>query len=142
MRRTARVVLVCVPAVPRIAVAALRPDGRRRSARVAGEVARLLERLGGAFVKAGQLLATRVDLVGEPFAAALGRLHDDVRIDPVPPLPERFRDWTARPVAGGSVAVVYRAWPPTAGPADPAVALKVKRPGAAAELAGDLALLR
>ncbi|MEV5569961.1 AarF/ABC1/UbiB kinase family protein [Spirillospora sp. NPDC052269] len=141
MRRSARVALLCVPAVPRIAFAALVPDGRPRSARVAGEVAGLLERLGGAFVKAGQLLATRVDLVGEPFAAALGRLHDDVRAGAAPPLPERFRDWTARPVAGGSVAVVYRAWPPADAPDDRPVALKVKRPGVAAEIAGDLALL-
>lgn len=164
--RGARVVLVCVPAVPRIAVAALRPDGRPRSERVAGEVAGLLERLGGAFVKVGQLLGTRVDLVGEPFAKALGRLHDDVRLEDAPPLPERFRDWTARPVAGGSVAVVYEAWPPTTdlatragrvdeasstgttgkagttGSAGGAVALKVKRPGVAEEIAGDLALLR
>ncbi|MFC5186393.1 ABC1 kinase family protein [Actinomadura harenae] len=166
VRRCVRVVLVCVPAVPRIALAALVPGGRPRAARVADEVAGLLERLGGAFVKVGQLLATRVDLVGEPFATALGRLHDDVRIDAAPPLPERFRDWTARPVAGGSVAVVYRAWPPEDGPGGPPedgpgsppesgppgdgvgvsrsepVALKVKRPGVAAEIAGDLALLR
>ena len=36
---------------------------RRRDA-LAREVARLLERLGGAFLKTGQLLATRVDVVG------------------------------------------------------------------------------
>src|SRR5438477_12240292 len=41
-----------------------------------------LERLGPTFVKLGQLLSTRPDLLPEPYLLALSRLHDDVA--PVP----------------------------------------------------------
>jgi ubiquinone biosynthesis protein len=44
----------------------------------------LLILLGPCFVKLGQTLSTRTDLIGEPAALALGRLHSSV-----PPYPDR-----------------------------------------------------
>ena len=50
--------------------------GRRAPREV--RVRRALERLGPTFVKMGQLLATRRDLISPALAAQLGRLKDDV----------------------------------------------------------------
>lgn len=135
-------------AVRMAAIAATSPAGARGT-RLAAELARLLERLGGAFVKAGQILGTRVDLVGETVATALGRLHDSVEpmtpaealrtiragLGPIPP--EFVRAVGGPSVAGGSIACVYRAQV-----GGRAVAVKVRRPGAGAAIAADLAVLR
>ncbi|WP_440102725.1 ABC1 kinase family protein [Streptosporangium sp. H16] len=124
------------------------PAASRRE-RVATEVAHLAERLGGAFLKAGQLLATRVDLVGHTMAAALGRLHDNVR--PMSgrqalgearaafgALPAGFDEALRRPpVASGSIACVYRAERD-----DGEVAIKVRRPDIARRFAADIAMFR
>ena len=42
------------------------------------ELADDLEKLGPAFIKLGQLLSTRADLLPPPYLAALGRLQDKV----------------------------------------------------------------
>ena len=42
------------------------------------ELAADLERLGPAFIKLGQLLSTRADLLPAPYLEALGRLQDNV----------------------------------------------------------------
>ncbi|WP_062436743.1 ABC1 kinase family protein [Herbidospora daliensis] len=119
----------------------------RRPTRAA-EVARLLERLGGAFLKAGQLLATRVDVVGETLAAELGRLHDKVE-----PMPSRHALLAARqafadppsemlaalarpPIASGSIACVYRmTWQGRD------LAVKVRRPDVIRRFAADTAIV-
>ncbi|WP_301176220.1 ABC1 kinase family protein [Actinomadura geliboluensis] len=146
--RFVRIVALGAPALVRLAVIGARHRGGARADRSAAEVARLLERLGGTFVKAGQLLGTRTDLVGTRLAAALGRLHDD--IEPAPAaavlaearaglgaLPGPLAEALARPpVAGGSIAAVYRA------ELDGRVlAVKVRRPGVREAVAGDLAIL-
>src|SRR5436853_7786366 len=46
------------------------------------ELARDLERLGPTFVKLGQVLSTRADLLPDPYLSALARLQD--RLAPVP----------------------------------------------------------
>ncbi|MFF0767407.1 ABC1 kinase family protein [Nonomuraea wenchangensis] len=151
---------VCVRMVQLIALSALAAPsllaaalaGRRSRHRLAAGVARLLERFGGAFIKAGQLLATRADLVGVPLAEALGRLHDEVR-----PMTEAQARATvaasfaasfsgapafivaavsAPPVASGSIACVYQA---RMGERD--LAVKVRRPGIAAAFAADIAIV-
>ncbi|MEU9874420.1 AarF/UbiB family protein [Actinomadura sp. NPDC048021] len=135
-------------AVRMVAIVATSPRSTR-GPRLAAEAARLLEKLGGAFVKAGQILGTRVDLVGETAAAALGRLHDSV--EPMAPAealrtvraglgrtpPEFVRAVGGPSAAGGSIACVYRAQL-----GDRAVAVKVRRPGAGAAIAADMAVLR
>ncbi|MFI6510319.1 ABC1 kinase family protein [Streptosporangium sp. NPDC050855] len=129
-------------------VVVLSPRARRRE-HVATQVARLAERLGGAFLKMGQLLATRVDLVGQTMATALGRLHDSV--EPMTGrqalkearaafgrLPAGFEQALRRPpVASGSIACVYRA---DLDGRD--VAIKVRRPGIARRFAADILMLR
>jgi ubiquinone biosynthesis protein len=108
-----------------------------------------LDRLGATFVKFGQILSTRPDLLGPGYVEALGRLQD--RVAPIP-----FRDIervleaelapSARsrlvsidpePMAAASVAQVHRAWLD----GGRAVVLKVQRPAARAQIERDLVLL-
>ncbi|GGP92421.1 ABC1 kinase family protein [Streptomyces melanogenes] len=110
----------------------------------------LTTRLGPAFIKAAQLLATRADVLPPRVCAALGRLHDQVR--PVTLgagagagetelagfVLERGADGSAHPVAAGSIACVYRA---TAADGR-TVAVKLRRPGVARQLTADLELMR
>lgn len=81
----------------------------------------LLERLGPAFIKAGQILATRRDEVPRRLCDQLSRLQD--RVAPMPPdrarrdlaalyggrLEEIFEHIDYRPVASGSIACLFRA---------------------------------
>jgi ubiquinone biosynthesis protein len=126
---------------PALAFRGGRPDAGAR-------LARALERLGPAYIKLGQMLATRPDIVGVPVAAALEHLQDRL-----PPFPEaRARAVIAqslgRPVtalfaafgpavAAASIAQVHRAR--TSAGAE--VAVKVLRPGIEARFARDLAAL-
>src|SRR6476646_6492018 len=80
----------------------------------ADELARDLERLGPTFVKLGQLLSTRADLLQPAYAEALTRLQDDV--EPVPfadvvhiveeelrvRLSKAFKDFEEAPLAAAS----------------------------------------
>ena len=94
----------------------------RRAVRKTGRVARLagaLERLGPTYVKMGQLMASRPDIVGQGIAGDLGRLQD--RLPPfdaglVPGiLKEAFGEAAGQlrdispPVAAASIAQVHRA---------------------------------
>lgn len=55
----------------------LRAFAKRRRGRSVGErLAKALERLGPAYVKVGQFLATRPDMIGVTVAQELGRLKD------------------------------------------------------------------
>lgn len=132
----------------RAALVAVTSGRAARRARLADELVRLIERLGGAFIKVGQLAGTRVDLVGTTVAEALGRLHDDVkpmtarqavaavrRAFPAPP--DGLRAALAGPpVASGSVASVYRVEL-----GGRVVALKVRRPEIGPAIASDMAIL-
>jgi ubiquinone biosynthesis protein len=108
-----------------------------------------LETLGPIFVKFGQALSTRRDLLPADIADELAQLQD--RVPPFPtgevmailhraygmPAGQVFPDFSATPVASASVAQVHLARLPDA----TEVAVKVLRPGIAAVIAGDLALL-
>ena len=107
-----------------------------------------LVRLGPTFVKGGQLLSTRADLLSPSWCAALGRLTD--RMDPMPGVSARRalagyargRDWPfaeidSVPLASGSIACVYRARLRDGR----AVVVKVRRPGIARRMAADFRLL-
>ena len=108
---------------------------------LAAAATRTAERLGPTFVKLGQLLATRTDLVPPAATRALRRLFDGVR----PPasrstIPVALRDaldGDLTLVAAGSVACVYRGRLRSG----EAVAVKVRRPGIAATVDADLAIL-
>ncbi len=108
-----------------------------------------LEELGPAFVKLGQVLSTRLDLLGPEWIASLDRLHDQAT--PVPfaaierqlledlgkPVADVFESFDTTPSAAGSVAQVHRAVLKTG----ESVAVKVRRPGVAASVEADMLLL-
>jgi ubiquinone biosynthesis protein len=110
---------------------------------------RALEALGPIFVKFGQVLSTRRDLLPTDIADELARLQD--RVPPFPadqavavlqaayarPPGEVFAEFERTPVASASVAQVHLARLVDG----TEVAVKVLRPGIAAVIANDLALL-
>jgi ubiquinone biosynthesis protein len=112
---------------------------------------RTLEESGGMFVKLGQVLSTRSDLLPLDVVAELARLQDDV--PPAPPEAVRrlleqelgdlvetvFDRFEWKPIAAASIAQVHRAT--LADGRD--VVVKVQRPGIEELVGGDLdALLR
>jgi ubiquinone biosynthesis protein len=143
---------ICVRAVGRYAwrrAGAGRLDTAARE-RLRGDVlAGTLERLGATFVKFGQILSTRPDLLGPGYIAALSRLQD--RVPPAPfaeveavlaaeldaPRRARLIDVETEPVAAASVAQVHRARLDTGA----LIALKVQRLDAAHQIERDLVLL-
>jgi ubiquinone biosynthesis protein len=108
-----------------------------------------LEELGPVFVKFGQMLSTRPDLLPDDIAAELAKLQDQV--PPFPgedakaiveaalgaPLENHFREFALTPVASASVAQVHFALLPDG----TEVAVKVLRPGIEPVIERDLALL-
>ena len=114
------------------------------------ERARLaLEALGPAFVKLGQVLASRVDLLDPVWIASFDRLHDralhvpfeELRAQLVADLGMRVEDafatFDVQPAASGSIAQVHRATLHDGR----AVAVKIRRPGVEATIEADLVLL-
>src|SRR5256885_10568568 len=109
----------------------------------------MLDELGPTFVKFGQLLSTRPDVLPPDIIAELRGLQDDVR--PVPladiekvveeelglTIEQLFTEFEERPVAAASIGQVHRAMLPNG----KLVAVKVQRPGAPRQIEADLALL-
>ncbi len=110
---------------------------------------RVLEELGPTFVKLGQVIASRPDLLPPDWLAEFSKLHEDVLSVPFEklrpqieavlgrPPEEVFEEFDTTPLAAGSIAQVHRAR--LAGRGD--VVLKVRRPGISTEVAADLRLL-
>ncbi len=108
-----------------------------------------LETLGPIFVKFGQVLSTRRDLIPPDIAEELARLQD--RVPPFPgtdaqrilrevygkPLEQVFARFDTEPIASASVAQVHLAQLPDG----TEVAVKVLRPGIAPVINKDVALL-
>jgi ubiquinone biosynthesis protein len=165
MRHIARLIFICVTVLryglDELALSSFRQRWVRLLVRVMtigrrldaprGERLRMgLERLGPIFVKFGQVLSTRRDLLPEDLADELAKLQD--RVPPFPavqaraliekafgrPIEALFEQFEAEPVASASIAQVHFAV--LKGGRE--VAVKVLRPGMLAAIDDDLSLLR
>jgi ubiquinone biosynthesis protein len=124
--------------------------GRNLDAPRGARLREALERLGPIYVKFGQVLSTRRDLLPRDVADELAKLQD--RVPPFPgsqarelierafgrPITELFATFDERPVASASIAQVHFAT--LAGGRE--VAVKVLRPGMLSVIERDLGLLR
>jgi ubiquinone biosynthesis protein len=110
----------------------------------------MLDELGPTFVKFGQLLSTRPDVVPPDIVAELRKLQDDV--SPIPfeqvarvveddlglTVERAFLTFEETPVAAASIGQVHRATLPNGED----VVVKVQRPDAPRQIESDLQLLR
>ena len=120
-------------------------EAAERAARLAAD----LERMGPTYIKFGQLLSTRVDLLPPVYTEALTRLQDDV--EPFPfadverivvselgvSLSHGFASFDEKPLAAASLAQVHRAELRSGRQ----VVVKVQRPGVRETVRQDMAAL-
>lgn len=97
----------------------------------------MLEELGPTFIKFGQLLATRDDIIGPDYAAELSKLHNKVKPFPSAearrivekelgmPVGAIFSSFETEPMASASIAQVHRATLKNG----KKVVVKIQRPG-------------
>jgi len=109
----------------------------------------MLDELGPTFVKFGQLLSTRPDIVPPDIIAELRGLQDDVRPFPFAdvervireelgqPIERLFLEFDELPLASASIGQVHRAVLPN----HRRVVVKVQRPNAPATIESDIQLL-
>jgi ubiquinone biosynthesis protein len=125
-------------------------DGRDETPSDRGRRLReMLEELGPTFVKFGQLLSTRPDIVPPDVVVELQKLQDDVR--PIPfaevervvreelglTIEQAFLEFDERPTAAASIGQVHHALLPNG----ERVAVKVQRPNAPRQIESDISLL-
>ena len=108
-----------------------------------------LEELGPTFIKLGQLLSTRPDLLSEEYIAELEHLQDNVAAEDAGkikremelelgrPTEQVFRQFDMAPIAAGSIAQVHRA----VTPAGDVVAVKIRRPGVVQRIKAECGIL-
>lgn len=153
--RTVRVLVKLLPSV-----IALRSDRRRwvRSKgaeqdlesyrRNARKVLHTFMTLGPVFIKLGQWLSSRADILPQPYLEELAKLQDDVPAAPFEQArriieseignpDERFEEIDPNPISGASLGQVYRA-----SISGSQVVIKVKRPGIEGMVEEDLAVLK
>ncbi|HEY9764180.1 MAG TPA: AarF/ABC1/UbiB kinase family protein [Trichocoleus sp.] len=111
---------------------------------------KMLTRLGPAYIKVGQALSTRPDLVSPTFLEELTKLQDQlppfssdlayhfIEVELGAPPAELFAELSAEPIAAASLGQVYRGRLKTG----EEVAVKVQRPGLAQQITLDLYILR
>jgi ubiquinone biosynthesis protein len=109
----------------------------------------MLDELGPTFVKFGQLLSTRPDVVPPDIIAELRGLQDDVRPFPYAdvertvreeldqPIERLFTEFDEVPLAAASIGQVHRATLPNGR----RVVVKVQRPNAPKQIEADLSLM-
>ena len=110
----------------------------------------MLEELGTTFVKFGQLLSTRGDIVGEEYAVELAKLQDKMKPFPSDqaeriieqelgsPVKTLFKSFSPEPLASASVGQVHRAVLKNG----KRVIVKVQRPGIYKTVKEDLRIMQ
>jgi predicted unusual protein kinase regulating ubiquinone biosynthesis (AarF/ABC1/UbiB family) len=127
-------------------------DDRRR----ARKLRETLLELGPAFIKFGQMLSTRPDVLPPAYVEELSALQDRVPAAPwsearevlegeLGPVNEVFAEFEHEPISGASIGQVYvgRLAPDSVGAESPTdVAVKVLRPGVRPRVEADLRVIR
>jgi predicted unusual protein kinase regulating ubiquinone biosynthesis (AarF/ABC1/UbiB family) len=127
-------------------------DDRRR----ARKLRETLLELGPAFIKFGQMLSTRPDVLPPAYVEELSALQDRVPAAPwsearevlegeLGPVDEVFDEFEREPISGASIGQVYvaRLAPDSVGAESPTdVAVKVLRPGVRPRVEADLRVIR
>ncbi|HET6663033.1 MAG TPA: AarF/UbiB family protein, partial [Acidimicrobiales bacterium] len=127
----------------------LPPAAEAKAVEDAERLAADLEAMGPTFIKLGQLLSTRSDLLSDPYLEALARLQDDV--EPVgfaeieriveeevgARLSNAFQSFDHRPLASASLGQVHQAVLRDGR----RVAVKVQRPGVGEQVADDMEVI-
>ncbi len=125
-------------------------DRLERDRKLASQLVQAVVGVGPLFIKIGQLLSTRVDLLPAPYLDAFAALQD--RVPPFPsteaiarierelaaPISTLFAHFDPLPVASASLAQVYKARLHSG----ETVAVKVQRPNLKIAFARDLKLMR
>jgi len=134
----------------RLLVDRLTGSQRSRRALLGQSLAELCVSLGATFIKFGQILSTRRDLIPQDIVVPLTRLQDRVKpfaFRHVPatiqkqlgePLTHIFAEFEEQPLASASIACVYRARLHNG----PWVAVKIRRPAIVRKVRNDLRLMR
>ena len=113
-------------------------------------IRRALEDLGPTFIKFGQVISTRPDLVPEEVIEELSHLQE--RVPPFPgeeavrlveaelhrPIAQLFAEFDTQPLAAGSLGQVHRARHFDGTP----LAIKIRRPNAESDVERDLSLMQ
>lgn len=114
------------------------------------EICAALEELGPTFIKLGQILSTRADLVSPSYIKALSKLRDDVPADPFASVEQTFeeetgkkisavfKDFDEQPFASASIGQVHHAHLQDGTP----VVVKVQHPEVTTLVNTDLHLLQ
>lgn len=152
LRRAAQIMFAVAGASPRFLWERWRLRGQPAATQraLARTIVHVCTRLGATFIKVGQILSSRSDLLPQPFARELAALQDRVpafdgamvRViverELGRPLDELFAEFSPEPVAAASVAQVHRAvWRKTG----QVVAVKVRRPDVLEKIRLDRAVL-
>ncbi len=129
----------------------LASDGQRLSDfTTEAKVRMALTELGTTFIKLGQMLSTRADLVGPALATELSELQSNVPAEPVAgtrviieadfraPISQLFASFDDKPLAAASIAQVYAAVLPTG----ERVVVKAIRDGIVQKVATDLEIVQ
>jgi ubiquinone biosynthesis protein len=133
-------------------------EAERRAVAWQERIRLVLEDLGPSFMKLGQIVSTRTDLLPKELILQLKKLQDDVRpveFGPIKevvegslgaPIEEVFARFDERSLAAATIGQVHRAQlrresAAPSEPSDPEVVVKVQRPGVQATIQRDLELL-
>jgi len=110
----------------------------------------MLQELGPTYIKLGQILSSRRDILPRDWTIELSKLQDEVPAFPFEdvrdiieedlgaPLEELFIDFDPQPVAAASIAQVHRATLPDLNP----VVVKVRRPKITTQVQSDMEIIR